>query len=154
MATGAAAFLFALQLVHLYWLSAHVVAHRVLGKSFFELDGVWYWLILIVDYLEIPAILTTSLVYLNEVRMGKLKHGLLYLFFINSQWLHIFWITDEFVIEQLNGRALTVLPFWLAWMAIAIDYLELPVIFDTLKKFFALLSRKQYSEALSQLREN
>ena len=27
------------------------------------------------------------------------------------------------------------LPSWLAWIAILIDYLELPVIADTLKKF-------------------
>ncbi len=47
---------------------------------------------------------------------------------INSQWLHIFWITDEILLEQ------GILSPFLAWLAILIDYLELPVIFDTMKR--------------------
>src|SRR3989338_11410222 len=65
---GIAAGLFVLQLIHLYWLSAHVVAHQVFGKSYFELEGIWEFLILIVDYTEIPAIITTSFVYVHALR--------------------------------------------------------------------------------------
>lgn len=151
--TAVAAGLFLLQLVHLYWLSADVVATRLTGRSFFELTGIWHWFILVVDYTEIPAILGTSLVYLNEVRQGKKLHGLLYLFFINSQWLHIFWITDEFVIEAFTQRNGTVLPFWLTWVALAIDYLELPVIFDTAKKTFNLTKQGKFQKALEILKE-
>src|SRR3989344_759149 len=53
---------------------------------------------------------------------------------LNSQWLHIFWITDEFVIQYLAGSDIGFLPFWLAWLAIFIDYLELPVMYDTIKR--------------------
>ena len=132
-----AALLFSLQLVHLYWLTAHVVALRLLGQSFFNLRGVWELLILVVDYTEIPALLATSLLYINEFRKGKDLKSLLFLAFLNSQWLHIFWITDEFVVDYFSGSAsATVLPVWLAWVAIGIDYLELPVIADTLLKAF------------------
>ncbi len=135
--------LFLLQLVHLYWLSAHVIALRLVGKSFFEITGIWEFLILLVDYLEIPAIITTSLIYLNEYRKGHKMRSILYLFFINSQFLHIFWITDEFVVEELTGRGGgTVLPTWLAWVAIGIDYLELPVIFDTIKKLMTAVKER------------
>ena len=101
---GIAAVLFALQLVHLYWLSADVVSSRLTGHSHFELTGIWHTLVLLIDYTEIPAILSTSLVYINEFRQGRKLRGLLYLFFINSQFLHIYWITDEFVVEQFTSE--------------------------------------------------
>jgi len=77
----------------------------------------------------------------------RLKN-VLYLIFLNSQFLHIFWITDEFVEARLTGAPeITVLPIWLAIVAIAIDYLELPVIFETIKKLFdALKSKKSLRE--------
>lgn len=141
-----AALLFTLQLIHLYWLTAHVVAHRLLGQSFFDTAGIWQTLIVLVDYTEIPALFTTSLVYLNELRQKSNFKSVLYLILINSQFLHLFWITDEFVVEQLAQTAReTILPFWLAWLAIAIDYLELPVIFDTLKKFIVVLRQRKFN---------
>lgn len=138
--TGIAAGLFSLQLAHLYWLTTHVVAFNLTGKSFFNPSPFWQTLLIIIDYTEIPALITTSLVYLNELRKKINPKSLWYLLFINSQWLHIFWITDEFVVGHLvAGEHESVLPMWLAWSAIAIDYLELPVIFDTTRKFFISL---------------
>jgi hypothetical protein len=127
--------LFLLQLAHLYWLTVHVVFFRLFGKSYFDLYGIWQVLILIVDYTEIPALILTSIFYISEYREQKNFKSLLYLFFLNSQWIHLFWITDEFVIDEFLGKTGTVLPHWLAWVAIFIDYLELPVIFDTLRQF-------------------
>jgi hypothetical protein len=57
-----------------------------------------------------------------------------FLFMLNTQWLHIFWITDEVVVQYFAGP---VAPQWnalLAWVAILIDFLELPVIYDTLRR--------------------
>lgn len=130
-----AAALFVLQLVHLYWLTAHVVALRLFGVSFFDVSDLWELLLVLVDYTEIPTLISVSLLYVNELRSGWSWRSVLYLLFLNSQWLHIFWITDEFVVGAFSGAAVTVLPIWLAWVALAIDYLELPVIYDTVKRF-------------------
>ncbi len=146
-----AAGLFLLQLVHLYWLSADVVAQRLTGTSFFPLSGALQFLVLVVDYTEIPALYSVSLVYINELRKGFGWKPVLYLFFLNSQWLHIFWITDEFVIREFTGAGgSSGLPAWLAWIAILIDYLELPVIVDTLRKFAAAVCDRQVGKILGE----
>jgi len=142
--TGLAAGLFLLQLVHLYWLTTHIVALRLFDVSYFTPPPFWEYVIILVDYTEIPALITASLVYLNELRKGGSKGNLWLLISANSQWLHIFWITDEIVISKFtHGPALVALPVWLAWVAIVIDYLELPVIFDTCRKF---LTARRFSK--------
>lgn len=144
--------LFVLQLVHLYWLTVDVVLARL-----FAVSGLWPevgWLqvvILLIDYTEIPALITTSLVYIAEFRQGRSKRALVYLLMLNSQWLHLFWITDEFVVDQFSGRDTgTVLPFWLAWVAILIDYLELPVIIDLFRKLIKALREGHFWETYQQ----
>jgi hypothetical protein len=146
-----AALLFMLQLVHLYWLSADVVWQRLVGQSYFSPDGALYYAILVVDYTEVPALLSVSLLYINELRRGFAWRPLLFLLFLNSQWLHIFWITDEFVVGELTGAAsASSLPVWLAWVAIGIDYLELPVIYDTLKRFVVAMREQRLGEFLRE----
>ena len=145
--TGA---LFALQIVHLYWLSADVVAQRLVGESFFRTSGWLRTLILVVDYTEIPALIGTSLVYLNELRKGFGWKSVAFLIFLNSQWLHIFWITDEFVVGEFGGNGGNALPVWLAWAAIGIDYLEIPVIVDVLRRLAVSLRERRVEEFLRQ----
>jgi hypothetical protein len=128
-----ATLLFCLQLVHLVWLTADPLASRVLGDPLFTVEGPFNWLIILVDYTEIPALLSVSLVYIHELRGRRSWKPILYLAFLNSQWLHIFWITDEFVVASGNGQG-TSLPAWLAYVALLIDYLELPVIWDTVRR--------------------
>ncbi|CAA9568803.1 MAG: hypothetical protein AVDCRST_MAG87-2204 [uncultured Thermomicrobiales bacterium] len=147
---GVAAGLFLLQLVHLYWLSADVVAQRLTGESYWEPTDIVRFLILIVDYTEIPALIATSLIYINELRRGWSWRNLLFLVFLNSQWFHIFWITDEFVVAEFGGEGGTALPGWLAWAAILIDYLELPVIVDTLRRFMEALRERRLDEFLRE----
>lgn len=138
-----AAFLFVLQLIHLYWLTTHVVTFKLFGLDFFSPPPFWETIIILVDYTEIPALITTSLVYINEFRKKHNFKSILFLIFIYSQFLHIFWITDEFVEARLTGAPeTTILPFWLAWIAILIDYLELPVIFETLGKAVKEINKK------------
>ena len=131
---GVAAFLLSLQIIHLYWLTANVVFFRVFGESFFEVGGFFEILIIFIDYLEIPALVSGSLIYINALRKNKSIKNLLFLILLNSQWLHIFWITDEFVVKELVQGGV-VWPVWLASVAIVIDYFELPVIYDYLKRF-------------------
>lgn len=137
-----AAILFTLQIVHLYWLTTHVVPFRLFNLDLFSPSPFWELIIIFVDYTEIPAIIMVSLVYINDLRKKFNFKSLLYLLFLDIQLLHIFWITDEFVletfIEEVGG---TILPAWLAWVAILIDYLELPVIFETIKKAFIQIEK-------------
>ncbi|HJU95529.1 MAG TPA: hypothetical protein VJ643_05805, partial [Nitrososphaera sp.] len=48
------------------------------------------------------------------------------------QVFHIFWITDDVVYDTFFGSpsGLVEIPYYAAWIAILIDYLELPVIVD------------------------
>lgn len=143
-----AAGLFALQLVHLLWLTAEPLWLKVFGEALFTIDKPYSWPLYLVDYTEIPALLSVSLIYVNELRKGFALRPLLYLVFLNSQWLHIFWITDEFVVES-NESQTTVLPGWLAYVAILIDYLELPVIADTVRKTVVALRERRVEQLLS-----
>ena len=134
---GIAAGLFMWQLVHLFWLTVDVVSERLFSFILFNLSGLWEYFIITVDYTEIPALVTVSLIYINELRAGRdTKKGILFLILLNSQWLHLFWITDEFVLAHFRGEHI-IFPLWLVWTAISIDYLELPVIYDTIRKFFS-----------------
>jgi hypothetical protein len=114
-----------------------------------ELEGAFRWLIVLVDYTEIPALLSVSLVYVHELRTRFSWKAVLYLAFLNSQWLHIFWITDEFVVTTNEGGA-TALPTWLAYVAILIDYLEVPVIVDTIRKLVVSIRRDRLSTFLRE----
>ena len=102
---GIAAGLFVLQLVHLYWLTVHVVVHKLVGISLWDPGHFLETIIVLVDYMEIPALIIVSLVYINELRQKYNLKSVLYLIFLSSQLLHIFWITDEFVIELLSVSA-------------------------------------------------
>lgn len=131
--TRIASGLFIIQLIHLYWLTTDVVLLRLTGNTYFPISSFWQNLLVIADYTEIPALIATSILYINSLRKKRSLKPILFLILLNSQWLHIFWITDEFVVNGFNGTVDLHLPVWLAWVAIGIDYLELPVIFDTIK---------------------
>lgn len=139
------AFLFLFQLVHLYWMTTNVVFFKLFGHPFWDPGSFWNTVIALVDYTEIPAIITSSLLYIHQYRADKsmLWHSVLFLFLINSQWIHLFWITDEVIYAELVGTVAIVLPIWLSWIAISIDYLELPVMMDTMKKAITSLSSKK-----------
>lgn len=149
---GIALGLFLLQMVHLYWLFTDVIIERLTGESWFAPPSFWRTLIIIVDYTEIPALISTSFLYINDLRKRFSWMPVLYLLMLNSQWLHLFWITDEFVVDTFQPEGFhdhgTVLPPWLAWIAILIDYLELPVIIDTLRRFLRAMRERGVKEAL------
>ena len=133
--------LFVWQLVHLYWMFADVILLRILGHEFWQVGKIGNIVISLVDYTEIPAIIFTSIFYLSELHKEWKWKNILLLILINSQWLHLFWITDEVVVAQWTGTAAIILPAWLSWLAIMIDYLELPVIYDTIKKSILSLQK-------------
>lgn len=112
------AVLFLTQIVHLIWMTTYVIPLQLGSTPFWSPPEAP---LALADYLELPAIVATSALY---IRTKNWKMLLL----VNVQLFHIFWITDEFVLNQgfLNPIA--------AWIAIFIDYLELPVIFDTIRR--------------------
>ncbi len=130
------ALLFLLQLVHLYWMTTNIVFVKLFGHAFWDPNAFWNTIIALVDYTEIPAIISSTVFYIHQYQTytGMRWKSILFLFLINSQWIHLFWITDEVIYTQIAGTAAFVIPAWLAWPAILIDYLELPVMYDTVKK--------------------
>ncbi len=142
IATG----LFFTQVLHLIWLALFVIATRLTGHPIWQPSSFWETLIILFDYVEIPAIVAVSLLYVNKLRKNEeVRKSVRNLLFLNSQWLHIFWITDEFVVDKFSGAAefATVLPVWLAWIAILIDYLEVPVMYDTAKQSVKILRKRR-----------
>lgn len=127
--------LFPLQIIHLIWLTVDVVLPRLFGiPAVFEHLPLARLLLILVDYTEIPALISVSLVYVDSFRRTHRSRDLLYLAFLNVQWLHLFWITDEFVLTTLAGTTATSLVPILAWIAILIDYLEIPVMIELLAR--------------------
>jgi hypothetical protein len=130
-----AAVVFSLQLVHLLWLTTDVVLHRIFGfDPFLEGNRTFQFILGLVDYLEIPTIIAVSLVYIHSFVTEKKKSALWYLILLNTQWIHILWITDEYVVDLLEIHEVNLAAHIMVWAAILIDYLEIPVIIDTLKK--------------------
>lgn len=141
--------LFLLQIIHLVWLFSDVIWTKFYGVPLIQFGELYKLLIILVDYTEIPALLSVSLIYINELRGGWKWQPLLFLFLLNSQWLHLFWITDEIVVETFTSHALVAIPAWLAWIAILIDYLEIPVMLDTLRRFFGAIEERRSMRTLS-----
>lgn len=113
-----AALLFLTQVVHLVWMSTNVVPVRIWGYALWSPPEAP---LALADYLELPAIFATSLLYIR-------RRNWLLLFLVGVQLLHIYWITDEII---LNRRTLNPI---IAWAAVLIDYLEVPVIIDTTRR--------------------
>lgn len=129
--------LFFLQIIHLYWLTTHVVFGRLFGEGIFNPEPFLELLLVLVDHVEIAALIGASVLYVNELRKKFSFQNFLLLIIINSQWLHLYWITDEFIIKQWGEPPVSsALPSWFVWVAILIDYLEIPVIFDTSRKLY------------------
>ena len=134
--------LFVWQLVHLYWMTTDIIGLRLFGHEFWHVGKLGNIVISLVDYAEIPALILSSIFYTNEFQKGSKWRSVIFLILLNSQWLHLFWITDEVVIEQFTGTVAVVLPLWLSWLGIMVDYLELPVIYHTVKEaIYSLRSR-------------
>jgi len=135
--------LFLVQIVHLYWMTTDIVMFRLFGRMFFDVSEFWRLVIAFADYTEIPAIITATLLYIHNLRSGFNWKSVWLIVLINTQWLHLFWITDEIIYAQFTGTALVILPVWLSWIAIGIDYLELPVMADTIMKSVKSLRKKK-----------
>ncbi len=131
--------LISLQILHLYWLTTDVVIYRLTGIDYFIELSDFILLFIIIDYIEIPALVSGiiyyffALIYDKKEKEKRIKNTVL-LILLAIQSIHIFWITDEIVYSTFVGSDLIYMPEYFAWIAILIDYLELPVIYDLLKR--------------------
>ena len=128
--------LISLQLIHLYWLTADVVIQRITGESVLAVQrgSPLFVFFIIIDYVEIPALVAGLTYYALSIynhEKGATKNVLL-LSMLAVQVFHIFWITDEVVYDGFFGSSSDAVevPYYAAWIAILVDYLELPVIVD------------------------
>lgn len=133
-------FLVSLQLIHLYWLTADVVAKRITGESAFVLSqrGPLFLIFVVIDYIEIPALVAGLTYYSLSIyyhQKGSAKNAL-FLTMLAVQVFHIFWLTDEVVYDVFSGSSAVEIPYYAALIAILIDYLELPVIADLFYRTF------------------
>jgi hypothetical protein len=131
--------LISLQLLHLYWLTTDVVLYRITGIDYFVEGSNFVLLFIIIDYIEIPALVSGIIYYFfnlvyNKKEKEKRSKNIIFLFLLAIQSIHIFWITDDIVYSTFIGGDIIDFPEYLAWIAILIDYLELPVIYDLLKR--------------------
>jgi hypothetical protein len=136
--------LISLQLLHLYWLTTDVVLQRVTGHSYFGLPPDLLPLFIVIDYIEIPALASGITFYLFSIfkHEARARRNIMFLILLATQIIHIFWITDEILYESLLGNDLVKFPVYLAWTAILIDYLEVPVMIDLFYKVFKAKKNK------------
>jgi hypothetical protein len=136
--------LISLQILHLYWLTADVVLQRISGQSYLGLPKELLPLFIVVDYIEIPALVSGITFYLFSIFKGEPnpRKDVIFLILLAIQAVHIFWITDEIVYESLLGNDLITIPLYLTWIAILIDYLEIPVMIDLFHKTFKIRKNK------------
>lgn len=127
---------FALQLIHFYWLTTDVVLHRIYGRSFFAAPSEISFIFIFVDYLEIPALLFGSAFYIHELHKNFSRRNFLLFLSVIIQIYHIFWMTDEVIYTMFFNTAFISMPVYTAWVAILVDYLELSVIADFLRRLF------------------
>ena len=132
--------LISLQILHLYWLTTDVVLQRIAGESYFGLPRILLPLFIVVDYVEIPALVSGITFYLFSIfkRGSQSRKNVVFLLLLAIQVIHIFWITDEVVYESLLDNDLVIFPVYAAWTAILIDYLEIPVMVDLFYKTFKI----------------
>src|ERR687898_225405 len=136
--------LISLQILHLYWLTADVVLQRIAGESYLGLPRILLPLFIIVDYVEIPALVSGITFYLFSIfkRKSHSRKNVIFLILLAIQIIHIFWITDEVLYESLLDNDLVKFPVYLAWTAILMDYMEVPVMIDLFYKVFKAKKNK------------
>ena len=134
--------LISLQILHLYWLTTDVVLQRLFAKSFFLAPTVLLPIFVVIDYIEIPALISGLIFYAYCIRRNRssAKKSYLFLGLLAVQVIHIFWITDEVVYDSFFHSSFVELPVLLSWIAILIDYLELPVMADL---FYKVIRKKK-----------
>ena len=126
--------LMSLQIIHLVWLTCNVTLPMFNFHDFKFSQG--SLLFVSIDYLEIPSLIITSTSYLFIIfRESKKAKNILYFSMLVLQFVHILWITDEFIVNYLND-----IPIYLLVFVVFIDYSELFILFDLGKRLLVKIS--------------
>ena len=126
--------LFLLQLFHLYWLFTDVILKRITGQSYFIFPERFLVVYVLIDYLEIPTHLSAMVLYFFEFRHGVQAKSLFFFVLLQFHWIHLFWITDDVVVRTMTAHSVLAWGSFAAWVAILIEYLEVPIIVDRLRQ--------------------
>lgn len=133
--------LISLQIIHLSWLTVYIVLPLAGFYETPEQPPDWLLVIFVViDYIEIPALIMGIIFYISLLADRSMSgkrlcySNIVMISLLGIQFIHILWITDEVVYGVLINKSLVVWPIWLAWIAILIDYAEVPVIADLFKR--------------------
>lgn len=127
---------FVLQVFHLYWLLTAVILERLTGVSWFVFPSELTLVYVVADFLEVPALVSATVFYLASMRHGVRARSVVYVILLNTQWVHLFWITDNVVVQSFADNGMFAWNAWVAWVAILIDYLEVPVMIEMLKRVY------------------
>jgi hypothetical protein len=126
--------LMALQIIHLFWLTCNVTLPLFNFNDLKFSEG--SFLFVSIDYLEIPSLIITCTSYLFIIfRESHKPKNILYFGMLVLQFLHIFWITDEFIVNYLDD-----LPIYLLVFVVFIDYSELFILLDLGKRLLVRMS--------------
>jgi hypothetical protein len=109
---------------------------KLTGQSWFSFPDDLNVVYVVADYLEVPALISTTILYVNTLRRDRTFKSVLYIILLNTQWLHILWITDSFVVQSFSLNGMFSWDASVAWIAILIDFLEVPVIIEMLKQIY------------------
>src|SRR5438093_13508254 len=105
-------FLISLQILHLYWLTTDVVLQKIFGHSFFLMPKSLLPIFVVIDYIEIPALISAIIFYSYSIRTKESDAKMNYLFMgmLGVQFFHLFWITHQVVYTSLFIFSLLVFP--------------------------------------------
>lgn len=122
--------LIALQVIHLFWLTANVTLPLIGINEYKFNDGTVLFILL--DYIEIPSIVIASTTYIVLViRHDEILKNIFFMSLLVIQVIHIVWLTDEFIVNYFDK-----LPIYLIFIVALIDYTELAVLANLGKKAF------------------
>jgi hypothetical protein len=98
--------LISLQLLHLYWLTTDIVLQRIYGHSFFLFPKNLLPMFIIIDYIEVPALLSGITFYFLSIynHEKESRKNSLFLAMLAVQVFHIYWITDDVVAKTFFSQ--------------------------------------------------
>ena len=122
--------LISLQIIHLAWLTCNVTLPLFNYHYLMFNDG--SILFVLIDYIEIPSLIIASSSYIFLILNGekRIKNSI-FTSLLLLQFIHILYLTDQFIVDYLHE-----LPLIVVFFVVLIDYSELSIVWDLGKRIF------------------